>query len=200
MVRPIAVLHIQSFRLKRVFFVLFSDTPFPIDPFTWVSEPLPVAAPQELTRAMEATSITPAKASTPPASSRPDGFAVPALPPHLHPSSQVNLPSGTAAAATAQKPAKPPTKARANKKPFPTEHLPRLLQEIDGSTMTKLHLIEQLGQIFKSNKEVKKYAIESILGEVASKAGGTWKVKEELRVGLLPSRPALSEITSDRFS
>lgn len=110
-----------------------------------------------------------------------DGFAIPALPPHLHPSTQINrIPS----AQETDSPLKP-TKAKPPKKPFPAQHVPQLMQSVEGSKLTKLHLIEQLGIEFKAHKEVKKYAIEGMLTEIASRVGGTWKVKDEVWVSFL---------------
>lgn len=56
---------------------------------------------------------------------------------------------------------------------------------MEGSTLTKLHLIEHLGLLFKNHKEVKKYTIEKVLGEVASKVGGKWKINEDAKVCIL---------------
>lgn len=159
----------------------FVDTPYPIDPFTFISEPLPETTAQSpLDPRSAPKAAIPTNATIPPLSTT-NGFAVPALPPHLHPSSQVNLPILPLAAAPAKsssavKPKQP------NRKSFPQEHLPRLLREVEGSILTKVHLTEQLGQIFKGNKDVKKYAIEKVLGEVASKVGGKWKVNEDVMV------------------
>ncbi|KAG8884473.1 hypothetical protein FRB97_004247 [Tulasnella sp. 331] len=169
--------HFKAFRIQ-----LINDTPYPIDPFTFISEPLPDLTAQPLVHPHGVPKATIPTTAIPPLPVA-IGFAIPALPVHLHPSSQVNLPAPPIPAAPTKSSASAKPK-QSNRKPFPQEHLPRLLQEVEGSTLTKLHLTEQLGQIFKENKEVKKYAIEKVLGEVASKVGGKWKVHEDLMVSI----------------
>ncbi|KAG8992228.1 hypothetical protein FRB93_002457 [Tulasnella sp. JGI-2019a] len=171
--------HFKAFRIQ----LLNVDTPFPIDPFTYISEPELVPVVEAQLRPEAPKAVVPVILSSLPTQ---DGFVVPALPPHLHPSSQVNLPAPPTAVGSTNASTAKPKQANTNKKPFPQKHLPRLLREVEGSTLTKLHLTEQLGQIFKGHKEVKKYAIEKVLGEVASKVGGKWKVNEAImaRVGV----------------
>ncbi|KAG8986044.1 hypothetical protein FRB90_004239, partial [Tulasnella sp. 427] len=173
--------HLRNYRIQ-----LLNDTPFPIDPFTFVSEDLTSSVQDSGAQEMPTRNAVGAKATKP---TTQDGFVIPALPPHLHPSSQINLPTPVPQSTEGQT-----TKAQGNakpkqiKKPFPPQHLPQLLNLINGSTLTKLHLVEQLGQEFKAVKEVKKYAIDAALGEVAIRSGGVWAVKDEAwkRCGLVP--------------
>lgn len=167
--------------------LLLVDTPYPIDPFTFISEDITSLAQDG--GAQEAAGLTagPLKSAKPITQ---DGFVIPALPPHLHPSSQINLPVPVPQASDGQ-PTKAPgnTKPKPAKKPFPPQHLPQLLNLINGSTLTKLHLVEQLGQEFKAVKEVKKYAIDAALGEVAVRNGGVWSVKDEAWVRCFDGQP-----------
>ncbi|KAG8948272.1 hypothetical protein FRC04_009910 [Tulasnella sp. 424] len=170
--------HLRNYRIQ-----LLNDTPYPIDPFTFISE--------DITGSVQDGEMATRHAVGALKSGKPitqDGFVIPALPPHLHPSSQINLPTQTPTADG--QPAKAPgnTKSKPAKKPFPPQHLPQLLNLINGSTLTKLHLVEQLGQEFKAIKEVKKYAIDAALGELAVKSAGVWTVKDEAwrRCGLAP--------------
>ncbi|KAG8987771.1 hypothetical protein FRB90_003156, partial [Tulasnella sp. 427] len=173
--------HLRNYRIQ-----LLNDTPFPIDPFTFVSEDLTSSVQDNGAQEMPTRNAVGAKSTKP---TTQDGFVIPALPPHLHPSSQINLPTPVPQSTDGQT-----TKAQGNakpkqiKKPFPPQHLPQLLNLINGSTLTKLHLVEQLGQEFKAVKEVKKYAIDAALGEVAIRNGGVWAIKEEAwkRCGLVP--------------
>jgi hypothetical protein len=126
-----------------------------------------------------------------------DGFAIPALPPHLHPSTQNNLPTPPTGspsnlpvdvkekegkAGNEKSTSNKPSKAR---KPFPPEHMQELLTMIEGSTKTKLHLGQELAAHFKA-KGVPKYSVDEALNDVAAsvkEAGGkTWRVKEHIWV------------------
>ena len=156
-----------------------------MDPFTWVSQPvsLPEHAPlQPTNNPTPASRLVVVKEHN-------EGFAIPALPPHLHPSTQINLPTSGEGNAPIDTEAKgtPPksTKHFKGKKPFPAEHIPELLALIEGSTKTKLHLGQELAAHFKV-KGVPKYSVDDALNEVAASvkeaAGKTWRVKEHIWV------------------
>lgn len=67
----------------------------------------------------------------------------------------------------------------------PDEHLAEILQAVEGSTDTKMFLLEKLAAQYKEVRSVTKVAISNTLGLAAEKAGakrgGTWRVKDEWR-------------------
>ncbi|KAJ7489875.1 chromatin assembly factor 1 subunit A-domain-containing protein [Mycena galericulata] len=133
---------------------LLNDTPFPIDPFTFVSQC------GNVTR-----------------TSKKDGFAVPPLPDRLVAAAPV---SATDMSSTAP----PPTAAKritiAPKTIFPDIHLPHLLDKITTSQTASLPiLIDTIYQDLRDYK-VKKNSIEAKVREVAEKCKvkKVWIVKE----------------------
>ncbi|KAL1748116.1 chromatin assembly factor 1 subunit A-domain-containing protein [Schizophyllum fasciatum] len=126
---------------------LFNDTPFPIDPFTYVS-----TAREDAKR-----SKAPAPAPAAPATDGP--FLVPPLPDHVKASAAV------AATAPASK-----NPALAPKNPFPEVHLPHLLstiQQMQAKSVTAL--VEKVHADLLEHK-VRKNAIEAKIREVAEKS------------------------------
>ncbi|KAF7338435.1 hypothetical protein MVEN_02069300 [Mycena venus] len=141
---------------------LFNDTPFPIDPFTFVSE-----CTTEANRASKKEK---------------DGFAVPSLPNRLvtaNPAQpDVSLVQPAAAAA--------PKRTAAPKTVFPEAHLAQLLDKITTSATASLPiLIDTIYQDLRDHK-VKKNSIEAKVREVAEKCKvkKVWIVKESFRVAV----------------
>ncbi|KAJ7046609.1 chromatin assembly factor 1 subunit A-domain-containing protein [Mycena alexandri] len=143
----------NSYRIQ-----LFNDTPFPIDPFTFVSEC------GDTTR-----------------TSKQDGFAVPSLPDRL-------VAANPTQPDTSPVPSPAPTKraALAPKTVFPDIHLTHLLNKITTSSTASLPiLIDTIYQDLKDQK-VKKNSIEAKVREVAEKCKvkKVWIVKENFRVAV----------------
>ncbi|KZT65485.1 hypothetical protein DAEQUDRAFT_525269 [Daedalea quercina L-15889] len=146
---------------------LFNDTPYPINPFTYVAA----------TAAMPSTSAA--------AKDRAD-FVVPTLPPRLvgptaqgaPVSAEAALPSTTPAPAGPKKPAAPTPKTA-----FPEAHLPVLLAKINTlATSSLAYIVEVVYQDLREQR-VKKNAIEAKVKEVGekSKAQKIWVVKPEVK-------------------
>ncbi|KAL5529101.1 hypothetical protein ACEPAG_5075 [Sanghuangporus baumii] len=146
---------------------LFNDTPFPIDPFTFVA--IPVATEK----------LAPSK----------QGFVVPALPPHVQITSpNVNL-MGVTLSQTAVAPISPmatvPTVKRASmqpKNPFPTALLPYFADKVASLNSGNLTwLVESLYQDLRPHR-VKKNAIEAKVREDCEKCPvrKVWIVKEDV--------------------
>ncbi|KAJ6496514.1 chromatin assembly factor 1 subunit A-domain-containing protein [Mycena vitilis] len=144
----------NSYRIQ-----LFNDTPFPIDPFTFVSQC------SDATRA-----------------SKNDGFAVPSLPDRLvaatptRPDSSTAPPAATAAKRTTVAP----------KTVFPEAHLAQLLDKITASPTASLPiLIDTIYQDLRNHK-VKKNCIEAKVREVAEKCKvkKVWVVRDTFRVAM----------------
>ncbi|TBU32249.1 hypothetical protein BD311DRAFT_714705 [Dichomitus squalens] len=157
---------------------LFNDTPFPIDPFKFVSAPIEqqVAGPSGQHKAQTA-----------------EGFVIPALPPHLaksNPFASSSSPSASASSASplpssAGAPAGEKTKriAQPPKNPFPEAHMPHLLARIDGlATSSLLGIVETVHRELQEHK-VKKNAIEAKVREVGEKCKEkkVWVVKADVR-------------------
>ncbi|KAJ4488187.1 chromatin assembly factor 1 subunit A-domain-containing protein [Lentinula aciculospora] len=146
----------RPFRIR-----LFNDTPFPIDPFTFVSA-----------AAEERKSI---KASE-------KGFAVPDLPNHA---SQIGTAKGPHNGPSAMSVVAPSGLKRLTVTPktaFPEEHLPILLSKINTAQAANLTvLVEAVSQELRDHK-VKKNAIEAKIREVGEKCKVRkfWVVKENL--------------------
>lgn len=186
-----AVDHLQGFRiqllngesiLSMVNLSLISikptiDTPFPIDPFTFISEDVPTTQPESTSEPHKSTIPVTGKASGQVSA---DGFAIPALPAHLRPSSQANLPTA------------PTVKKMGPKKAIADKYVYQLLKSIDGSEGTQAGIVERLGAEFASvRKEVPKTALAPFLKEVAVKEkNGVWKVKSEAWVSDLNDKDA----------
>ncbi|KAL1717346.1 chromatin assembly factor 1 subunit A-domain-containing protein [Schizophyllum commune] len=143
---------------------LFNDTPFPIDPFTYVS-----TAVEDMKR-----SRMPAPAPAASTSSGP--FLVPPLPDHVK--AAATTASGSAAPApSSSNPAKASTLNPKN--PFPDAHLPYLLstiQTMQAKSVTAL--VEKIHADLQEHK-VRKNAIEAKIREVAEKSaqGRVWVLK-----------------------
>jgi chromatin assembly factor 1 subunit A len=159
-----------------------ADTPYGVDPFTFVS-----------------TAVEDHKAAKQAAAAPQDGFVVPALPDRIvNGGGQANAvqSSGVPASDSAngeQKATKPRTSGAAAlkpKSPFPDEHLTALFAKIDAlATGSLILLVEAAYQDLKEHK-VKKNAVEAKIREVAEKTGQpkVWAVRPEARVS--PSAPA----------
>ncbi|KAL1668410.1 hypothetical protein GGF50DRAFT_111239 [Schizophyllum commune] len=143
---------------------LFNDTPFPIDPFTYVS-----TAVEDMKR-----SKMPAPAPAASTSSGP--FLVPPLPDHVK--AAATTASGSAAPApSGSNLAKASTLTPKN--PFPDAHLPYLLstiQTMQAKSVTAL--VEKVHADLQEHK-VRKNAIEAKIREVAEKSaqGRVWVLK-----------------------
>ncbi|KAI0807211.1 hypothetical protein C8Q74DRAFT_46269 [Fomes fomentarius] len=155
----------KSYRIQ-----LFNDTPFPIDPFKFVSQPVEQQTP------------TPGHNLSHTA----DGFVIPALPAHLSKSSTsvsaLTSSSGSNAnLGTSPGNAKRP--APAPKNPFPDAHLQYLLKRIDElATSSLLGIVETVHRELQAHK-VKKNAIEAKVREVGEKCKDkkVWVVKASVR-------------------
>ena len=140
-----------------------TDTPFPIDPFTFVSTEIDDA---EIARTKSKASKTT------------DGFVVPSLPPHIAVSSSA---ASSSTPAVSTPPKRPPP---APKTAFPDVHLPALFNQINRLATSSLsYIVETLHQELKEHK-VKKNSIEAKIREVGEKCKErkVWVVKPEVRV------------------
>ncbi|KAF8212412.1 chromatin assembly factor 1 subunit A-domain-containing protein [Mycena galopus ATCC 62051] len=137
---------------------LFNDTPFPIDPFTFVSQSTDVGIHR---------------------ASKKDAFAVPSLPDRLVGASAAQ-PDGQSAGTA------PKRTASAPKTAFPEAHLAQLLDKITTSATASLPiLIDTIYQDLREHK-VKKNSIEAKVREVAEKCKlkRVWIVKDDVRVAV----------------
>ncbi|KAJ3908524.1 chromatin assembly factor 1 subunit A-domain-containing protein [Lentinula edodes] len=144
---------------------LLNDTPFPIDPFTFVSF---AAEEQKSVRASE------------------KGFAVPALPNHIVQASTAKGSDTGSSPAPVVAPSGPKKPAFTPKTAFPDEHLPILLSKINTAQAANLTvLVEAVSQELREHK-VKKNAIEAKIREVGEKCKVRkfWVVKENHPVGI----------------
>ncbi|KAI0831100.1 hypothetical protein BC628DRAFT_1352269 [Trametes gibbosa] len=150
---------------------LFNDTPFPIDPFTFVSQPVEQAPNGHQARHTS------------------DGFAIPALPSHLAnssaPTTSPGTPLGPAPSSSATPLASPSTKrgGLAPKTAFPDAHLPHLLARIDALATSSLHCIVETVYRELQAHRVKKNAIEAKVREVGEKSRErkVWVVRAEVK-------------------
>jgi chromatin assembly factor 1 subunit A len=145
--------------------VCLPDTPYGVDPFTFVS-----------------TVVEDAKAAKQ-AAAVPDGaFAIPAIPDHVLDGSRP-VPTSTSSPPTADDPAKP----RGGPKPkstFPEALVPTLLAKIrELSTGSFVLIVEAVYQDLKAQK-VKKNSLEAKIREVSEKTGSpkVWTVKPDVLV------------------
>ncbi|KAK7015004.1 chromatin assembly factor 1 subunit A-domain-containing protein [Favolaschia claudopus] len=144
----------DMFNAYRIQF--FNDTPFPIDPFTFVSQGTEAAR-----------------------AAKKDVFAVPSLPDRLLAASAASDSSAAAQPGTAA----PKRAAPGPKTAFPDIHLGRLLDKIATSATASLPiLIDTIYQDLKDHK-VKKNSIEAKVREVAEKCKvkKVWIVKDSFR-------------------
>lgn len=147
---------------------LFNDTPYPIDPFTFVSAPVCARnAPGPSTASSSGTKHQPQ-------------FVMPALPPHvLNPNTPPSEPAASNSASGQQPQAKRPRAAPKN--PFPDDHLPFLKEKVSSmGTSSLIALVEALHLDLK-NHRVKKNAIEAKLREICVKdQRHIWSVKADI--------------------
>ncbi|QRW00736.1 chromatin assembly factor 1 subunit A [Ceratobasidium sp. AG-Ba] len=156
---------------------LLNDCPYPVDPFTFIPEPV--------------SSVASGLASGPSATQPPGVFATPTLPTATN---DIEVPGALGASSKATTIKKPvdPTNI---KNPFPTTHLPELYSLIEGSEKTLKGLVEDLYLALKKHPGVKKYAIEAKLREVADKNRSVdaphkrWRVSDEAWTAIGMTRP-----------
>jgi chromatin assembly factor 1 subunit A len=150
------------------------DTPYPIDPFTFVSAPVGARnAPGPSTASSSGTKHQPQ-------------FVMPALPPHvLNPNIPSSEPAASNSASGQQSPAK--RSRTAPKNPFPDAHLPFLKEKVSSmGTSSLIALIEALHLDLKDHR-VKKNAIEAKLREICIKdQRHIWSVKADFEVCYVP--------------
>ena len=147
--------------------MLCSDTPFPIDPFKFVSHP------------------TEQQAGVPQGQSHTaDGFVIPALPPHLAHPAHASSSSAASTNHTLPPAVTPKRGVPAPKTAFPDAHLPHLLSCIDTLATSSLQgIVEAVHRELQVHK-VKKNAIEAKIREVSEKCKErkVWVVKPGIRV------------------
>lgn len=165
------------------------DTPFPIDPFKFVSAPIE--------QQDSASGAGPSRESA-------DGFVIPALPPHLvksnpFASSPSSSTSTSHTGATSSSPGtgaeKPKRSALPPKNPFPEAHMPHLLTRIDAlATSSLLGIVDTVFRELQAHK-VKKNAIEAKVREVGEKCKEkkVWVVKADVRVSAFSANAATQE-------
>ncbi|TFK27333.1 hypothetical protein FA15DRAFT_635715 [Coprinopsis marcescibilis] len=142
---------------------LFNDTPFPIDPFTYVSTCV------EDFRDFRA-SVNKSTAAT---ATGGDGFVIPSLPPRLNGAMPVSSDAASSSSTTTTP--QPPKKQL--KHPFPDVHLPVLVNKVlQSDTGSLVLLIELIYEELKANK-VTKAAVEVKVREVCEKVQKKWTVK-----------------------
>ncbi|KAH9901194.1 hypothetical protein C8Q73DRAFT_752237 [Cubamyces lactineus] len=137
---------------------LFNDTPFPIDPFTFVS----------------ASAEHPSHAHQPQQTS--DGFVVPALPPHIV--------HGGSSSSSGVGPLTPPKRGvPLPKTAFPEAHLPHLLARIESLATSSLQCIVETVHRELQAHRVKKNAIEAKVREVGEKCKErkVWIVRADVK-------------------
>ncbi len=161
---------------------LWIDTPFPINPFKFVSQPIE----QQTSASGHNLSHTA------------DGFVIPALPAHLSKSSSTSvsaLPSSSGSNANlGNSPGNAKRPAPAPKNPFPDAHLRYLLKRIDElATSSLLGIVDTVHRELQAHK-VKKNAIEAKVREVGEKCKDkkVWVVKASVRV----SSACLADVAS----
>ncbi|KAG5647143.1 hypothetical protein DXG03_001098 [Asterophora parasitica] len=154
---------------------MFNDTPFPIDPFTFVS-----TCVEDSKREREHIK------SNKPVLMNDGVFVVPSLPERLQPNATAS-PNTAASSSSTTSPT--PKKAPAvPKAPFPDAHLPFLLEKIASlKTGSISFLVEAVHRELREHK-VKKNAVEAKVREVGEKCKEKkfWVVKPGIRVGSLP--------------
>ena len=160
-----------SFHLRSLAKLSVQDTPYPIDPFTFVSVPVDAR-----------NAPGPSTASTSGAKHQPQ-FVMPALPPHILNSS---TPSSEAASPNSANGQQQPQAKRSRtipKNPFPEAHLPFLKEKVASMGTTSLiALVEALHLDLKVHS-VKKNAIEAKIREVCMKdQRHIWSLKADMEV------------------
>ncbi|KAG9126371.1 hypothetical protein FRC07_003677 [Ceratobasidium sp. 392] len=158
---------------------LLNDCPYPVDPFTFISE-----------SSSSTIGATPASGfnTTQPAGT----FAVPAPPTLVN---DVETPGVLGPSNKANSFMRKATDPAGIKNPFPNTHLPELYGLIEGSEKTLKGLVEDLYLALKRYPGVKKYAIEAKLREVADKGRSVdtpnkrWRVSDEAWTAIGMTRP-----------
>ncbi|KZV69641.1 hypothetical protein PENSPDRAFT_735220 [Peniophora sp. CONT] len=156
----------------------FNDAPSPLDPFTFVSQPISATkhapAPALTTTA---PAVVPSSAAQPIPGTSTIQFAVPALPPHV------------SATATATDPTTPKKPKPTPKSAFPDTHLSYLQTKVSQMNTGSLPLlVDAVYQDLKVHK-VKKNAIEAKIREVCAKSkggGAVWALKADSLVQVQP--------------
>ena len=154
-----------SFSLNDVYL----DTPFPIDPFSYVSTCI-----EDYKASLRTTITVPTDDVV---------FAVPALPPRLAASNGTD--SSSSSSAISPIPKKAPV---TNRSPFPECHLGFLLKKVTQLQASSINaLVESIYLELREHK-VKKTAIEAKLREVGEKCKEkrVWVVKPALLVIIIP--------------
>ncbi|RDX48339.1 hypothetical protein OH76DRAFT_668083 [Lentinus brumalis] len=163
----------EPFKAYRI--QLFNDTPFPIDPFKFVSQLVEQQAPASGSGQSNKQTV--------------DGFAIPALPSHLAkgsptPHHSLLTPSSSSSSnLTASSGPNAKRGAPAPKNPFPEAHLPHLLARIDALGTSSLQCIVETVHRELQGHKVKKNAIEAKVREVGEKCKEkkVWVVKPDVR-------------------
>ncbi|KAA1471273.1 hypothetical protein DENSPDRAFT_799075 [Dentipellis sp. KUC8613] len=149
----------DPFKPYRIQF--FNDTPYPVDPFTFVSGPVEVPKPAVKLASSTSSNIQ---------------FVVPALPAHLLAGTSTNGSTSVSAQGQPKRPAIVP------KNPFPETHVPFLVDKIASlGTSSLAVLVDSIHQDLKAHK-VKKNAIEVKVREICAKdSRKVWVVKDEIK-------------------
>ncbi|KAI0303427.1 hypothetical protein B0F90DRAFT_1371375 [Multifurca ochricompacta] len=169
----------EPFNQYRIQF--FNDTPYPLDPFTFVSHPVDA-------RHAPASSA----ASTSRVKSQPQ-FVIPALPPHLLNSNTPTLDSAPSSSVNSQQ--SQTKRSRTTPKiPFPDAHLPLLKEKVANmGTSSLIALVEALHLDLKTHR-IKKNAIEAKIREICVKdQRHVWSVKGDTEVCTLFSHLATAD-------
>ena len=143
------------------------DTPFPIDPFKFVADPIEQQAFGSGSGQSHAQTA--------------DGFVIPALPPHVAKSASALPTSSSMTSNGTASPAK--RTVLAPKNPFPDAHLPHLLARIEALATSSLQgIVETVHRELQVHK-VKKNAIEAKVREVGEKCKEkkVWVVKPSVK-------------------
>ena len=143
------------------------DTPFPIDPFKFVADPIEQQASGSGSGQSHAQTA--------------DGFVIPALPPHVAKSASALPTSSSMTSNGTASPAK--RTVLAPKNPFPDAHLPHLLARIEALATSSLQgIVETVHRELQVHK-VKKNAIEAKVREVGEKCKEkkVWVVKPSVK-------------------
>lgn len=176
-----------------------TDTPFPIDPFSYVSTCV------EDYRDWRTEQNKPADPPIAPVATTNGGFAVPPLPPRLNGAGDapnatcVNTTAGPSTSTTSTTQTQP---RKPIKNPFPDSQLPRLLNkmlQIDtGSFPGLVALVHEDFKDFKGPEKVTKASIEAKIKEVGEKVNKKWTVKAGF-MGLCAVSPLLDPIRTNVF-
>ncbi|KAI0670574.1 hypothetical protein C8Q78DRAFT_1145923 [Trametes maxima] len=154
----------EPFKAYRI--QLFNDTPFPIDPFKFVSTPAEHSSNGQHPQQTQ------------------DGFVIPALPAHLAKSaSSPSASSSTTSSLAGPGPSTPKRGAPAPKTAFPDAHVPHLLARIEALATSSLQCIVETVHRELQGHRVKKNAIEAKVREVGEKSRErkVWVVRADVK-------------------